>query len=322
MNLPAHGDAGGKVILLGEHAVVYGRPALVAGVPLRLSVDLQAGVGPRVDSDAVRDDDRPVQLLRAAARHFGIDAGELVATVRSALPPGAGFGSSAALVIATVRAVAAAAGTTLSGKALLRLGRELEATFHGQSSGVDPAAAALGGCFWYALASHAAVGGVPAHRDASDDVEPPCVGSVPLPRPLSLVVARATGPRRTGAAVGGLRERWTADRPRYDALFDRVAAIVARGTAALASGDLPALGRAFDDNQAVLAELGVSSPAIDDLVAVARRAGAFGAKLTGGGAGGAVIALAADPTSLATALAGAGATTQTLVVDATPAVAA
>src|SRR5262249_58616790 len=140
-----------------------------------------------------------------------------------------------------------------------------------------PAAAALGACFRFVRG------------------EPPSVTPLHLAEPLPLVVAFGDRPRCTGVAVGGLRARWEADRPRYEALFDAVAAVVERGALAMMAGDLAALGRAFDDDQALLETLGVSSEEIAALVSAARRAGALGAKLTGGGAGGAVIALAPAP---------------------------
>lgn len=313
MNSPAHGTAGGKVILLGEHAVVYGRPALVVGVPRRLTVTVRDGDGPRVDSPLLADDARPAELLAAVARHFGIAPQRVVATVDSELPAGAGFGSSAALVIATIRAVAAHTGTTITPPALLRLGRELEGLFHGVSSGVDPAAAALGGCFWYALEAR---GCVEASVNPANDTTPPFVGTVQIARALDLVIARRPGARRTGAAVGGVRERWLADRPQYEALFDAVAAVVHRGVAALRAGDLAALGAAFDENHGVLSAMGVSSPVVDELITVARGAGALGAKLTGGGAGGSILALTASAEPIVDALRAAGALTD--VVHLTP----
>ena len=295
--------------MLGEHAVVYGRPALVAGVPRRLTVTLRSGDGPRVDSDRVRDDDRPVQLLVAVARHFGVAPEEIIATVESELPAGAGFGSSAALVIAMVRAMATWARQTVTPSALLRLGREFEAMFHGRSSGVDPAAAALGGCFWYALE---AAGKVEPVAGTDGGAEPPFVGPVALGAPVELIVARRPGARRTGTAVGGVRDRWLVDPPRYDRLFDAVGSIVGHGVQALRAGDVAALGATFDANHAILCDLGVSSAEIDALVSEARRAGALGAKLTGGGAGGSILALVRDPGPVCAALQAVGATTESV----------
>jgi mevalonate kinase len=286
MRLPARGRAGGKIILLGEHVVVDGRPAIAAGLPIGLEAVADAGAGPLLLSDVplAADDERPARLVAAAAELVGLDPARVVVRVRSELPAGRGLGSSAALAVATLRALCAAAGRTLARDEELAAGRRLEAIFHGTPSGIDPAAAALGTCFRFVRG------------------DPPTVTPLAVARPLPLVVAFPSQARSTGAAVGGVRARWEADRARYEALFDDVAAVVARGAAAAASGDLVALGRAFDDNQTLLATLGVSSPSTEALVGAARRAGALGAKLTGGGAGGAVIALADEPESVAAML--------------------
>ncbi len=288
MNLPARGRAAGKVILLGEHAVVYGRPALAAGLGLGLEVEVTASGGVlRVESDlaSLADDPRPAALAAEAARALGLEPGGLTLRIRSGLPAGAGLGSSAALAIAVLRALAAAAGRRLGRDEELALGRRLEAIFHGHPSGIDPAAAAEtgSGCIRFVRG------------------EPPTVTALPTARPLPLVIALGP-PRSTGAAVGGLRARWEADRARHERLFDQVAAVVEAGARAAEAGDLPALGRAFDENQALLEALGVSAPEVEALTAAARGAGALGAKLTGGGAGGAVIALAAEPERVAATL--------------------
>jgi mevalonate kinase len=290
--IAGRGRAGGKVILLGEHVVVYGRPAVAAGLPIGLVVEVAEGVGPRLPSDdpALAADPRPTRMLVEAAESVGLDAARVVARIRSELPPGRGLGSSAALAVATLRAVAAAAGRVLDPASELALGRRLEATFHGTPSGIDPAAAALGRCFRFVRG------------------DPPVVTPLRVAAPLPLVIAFGDRPRSTGAAVGGLRARWEADRARYDAWFDAVAAVVERGVAAIEGGDLAALGRAFDDNQTLLEAIGVSSAEVGALVATARQAGALGAKLTGGGAGGAVIALAERPETVAARLEQAGAT--------------
>mgnify|MGYP000187056847 CR=1 FL=1 len=287
MRVPARGQAGGKVILLGEHVVVYGRPALASGLPLGLAVELRAGPGPAVygEGGVVVEDARPAAVLERAATLFGLDPAAIVAEVHTQLPPGRGLGSSAALVVAMLRACAAAAGRRVQRDDELALGRQLEAMFHGTPSGIDPAAAALGGCFRFVRG------------------EPPALTPIRLAAPLPLVVAFGDRPRSTQATVAAVRERWLADRPRCERLFDAVEALVARGVHALERGDLGALGACFAENQAVLDELGVSTPEIAGLVARARAAGAFGAKLTGGGGGGAVIAVGVDAPALAAALA-------------------
>jgi mevalonate kinase len=300
MHTPAHGRAGGKVILLGEHVVVYGRPALATGLPLAVDATVETGAGPRLVSE-VDPDPRTTRLVAEAARAVGLDPSRVVVRVRSEVPAGRGLGSSAALSIAVLRAVAAAAGRTLDVPTTLALGRELESIFHGTPSGVDPAAAALGTCFRFVRG------------------EPPSVTPVVLGRPLRLVIAYGDRARSTGSAVGALRERWEHDRGRHETLFDEAAAVVEQGIAAAERGDLTALGAAFDRNQAVLEALGVSHDDVERLIHAARAAGALGAKLTGGGAGGAVIALADDVEAVARALGAYGATTMVVEVGGTPA---
>lgn len=284
--MSGRGRAGAKVILLGEHAVVYGRPAIAAGLPLFLTARAARGDGPRIAGD---DDPRGRALVGAAAGAVGLDSSEWVIEVESEIPPGRGLGSSAALAIATLRALADAAGRRLEGGEELRIGRVLEGVFHGTPSGIDPAAAALGRCLRFVAG------------------DPPAIAVLPVAAPVPLVVAFDDAPRSTGAAVGALRARRAADPARHEALFDAIGAVVAAGEAALATGDLAALGRSFDENQALLEALGVSSAALDERVRVARAAGALGAKLTGAGAGGAVIALAPEAAPVAGALAATGA---------------
>jgi len=287
VKLPARGRAAGKVILLGEHVVVYARPALAAGLARGLEVRVERGAGPlavRTDAPVLAGDERPAALVREAAAALGIQADGLRVEVRSELPAGAGLGSSAALSVAVLRAMAAAAGRRLSLADELALGRRLEAIFHGNPSGIDPAAAVLGGCFRFTRG------------------EPPMVTPLRVPRPLPLVVAYTGRGRSTGAVVAGLRERWEGDAPAYERLFDEVAGLVAEAAVAVESGDVVGLGRAFDENQRLLEALGVSAPEVEALARTARRAGALGAKLTGGGAGGAVLALAPDAARVAAAL--------------------
>jgi mevalonate kinase len=295
---PARGRAGGKVILLGEHAVVYGRPAVAAGLPVGLEAIAERGGGPRLESGVAAGDARGDAVVADAARAVGLEPSEWVVRVRSELAPGQGLGSSAALCVAVLRALAAAAGRRLESGDELRLGRLLEGIFHGTPSGIDPAAAALGSTFRFVRG------------------DPPLVEPIVLGAPVSLVIALGAAARSTGGAVGGLRARWQGERERYEALFDEVAAVVETGVRALRAGDVAALGAAFDRNQALLEALGVSSAENERRVAAARAAGALGAKLTGGGAGGAVIALVDDDRSAAVsaALVGLGAVTRSVTL--------
>jgi mevalonate kinase len=283
------------VILLGEHAVVYGRPALAAGLGIALEAEVTLGKGAIAVITEERDlgaDPRPQRLVEEAAGVLGIAPRDLTVRVRSELPPGVGLGSSAALSVAVLRALAAAVDRVLSRDEELAFGRRLEAIFHGHPSGIDPAGAAGGAaCFRFVRG------------------EPPLLTPVRIAGELPLVIAYGGKARSTGDAVRGLRARWEADRVRHDRLFDEVGAIVDEGVRALETGDLGALGHCMDRNQVLLGTLGVSAPEVEALAAAARRAGALGAKLTGGGAGGAVLALAAEPERVAAALRADGART-------------
>jgi mevalonate kinase len=287
---PARGRAGGKVILLGEHVVVYGRPAVASGLPIGLEAEALRGDGPALVGD-LGADPRGAELVAAAARLVGLAPHDWTVRVHSEIPAGQGLGSSAALCVAVLRALAAAAGRGFRADEEIARGRLLEGIFHGTPSGIDPAAAIVAAPFRFVRG------------------EPPSIEPVAVAAPVPLVIGLAASARSTGSAVGGLRARWEADPARHEAMFDAVAAVVDDGVDALARGDLAALGRAFDRNQALLAELGVSSPDVERRVAAARLAGALGAKLTGGGAGGAVIALvdASCRAAVARALEGSGA---------------
>jgi mevalonate kinase len=127
--------------------------------------------------------------------------------------------------------------------------------------------------------------------------------------PLRLLIADTGISAQTHTAVCEVRRSWQSDQARYAAMFSRIGSIVALGRAALTQGDWSELGRILDVNQELLSELGVSCPELDRLMRAARSAGALGAKLSGGGLGGCMIALSdgnrAD--AIAQALADAGA---------------
>ena len=109
--------------------------------------------------------------------------------------------------------------------------------------------------------------------------------------PLTLAIADSGIAAPTKETVGDVRHGWQSNPARYEGWFDEIGALVQAARQAIEQGDLPGLGALFNQNQAVLAQLGVSSPQLDQLIAAARTAGALGAKLSGGGRGGNMIAL-------------------------------
>jgi mevalonate kinase len=197
--------------------------------------------------------------------------GGLGLRVEGDLPAGVGLGSSAALAVATARAVCAAIGRQASEAEIEQLATVAEARFHGRPSGVDVAIAARGGFGLFRKAT----------------------GFEPIDAaPITLAIGLSGEPKSTAAMlahVAGARER---DPAGVDAAMAALGDGALAGAAALRRGDLAALGPLLDDAHRQLAAVGLSTPTLDAMVEAARRAGAFGAKLTGAGGGGAVIALA------------------------------
>ncbi len=285
-------SAPGKVILLGEHAVVYGRPAIavpVTQLEARAVVEdapaghgvtiVAADLGREFEPSRLDAGDREALALartvaNALARLGQPPDPDLRITVSSTIPMARGLGSGAAVATALVRALVARYGGYLTARDVSDLVYETEILHHGTPSGIDNTVIAFGKPLYFV-------------RGERDEV-------FWLGRPFWLVIGDTGVPSSTREAVAGVRQRWEADRATYEAHFDAISALVERGRQAMAAGNLVELGRVMDENQAELRAIGVSSPALERLIEAARAAGALGAKLSGSGCGGNMIALAAD----------------------------
>lgn len=279
------GRAHGKAILLGEHTVVHGTPALAFPLPTLEARAVARRGGPEVPSGI---DSRAGQQFRFTAgdgsagssgAHVAVEealrrwgsAGEVVEVVLDCeIPPARGLGSSAACAAAAVRAVADLYGRTVGSETLYELVQCGEQFAHGRASGVDASAAVAAGPirFQAGTARELAVG-----LDAA------------------LVIADTGTAGATQHAVAAVRRKLDADRRAADRLLERAANLIESAAADLAAGHAEPLGKTLLEFQGLLTELGVSTPEIDTLVTAASDAGAYGAKLTGGGFGGCVLAL-------------------------------
>jgi mevalonate kinase len=279
MTEAGRGYGAGKVILLGEHAVVYGQPALAVGLPDGMEVRLflaTAGIG-RVRCsqwalDLGLDHSGPLPTaLRRVLEAAGAPGLAWDIEIIARLPASAGLGSSAALCVAAARAAGQAVGKPLDDSAAAAAAFEGERCFHGTPSGVDNTVAAFGGLIWFQ--------------------RPDMRRKLPVRVPLELCIAHSGRSGETAALVAGVRAGREGDPVRFDATFARIGRLVGMAAEALSTGRLEDLGRVMDQNHAALQELGVSSEKLDEIVVAARAAGALGAKLTGAGGGGCAIAL-------------------------------
>jgi len=289
--MPAFTSAApGKIILFGEHAVVYGRPAIavpVAGVRARamISADPRAAEGrvriqaPDINLEADLDKLPGSHPLAAALRAVLSDLGlprspACHIRIKSTIPVASGLGSGAAVTVALIRAYSAFLGKPLPDEKVNALAFEIEKLHHGTPSGIDNTV------ITYAM---------PVYFQRKPTG--PIIETFNVPQPFQIVIGDTGVRSPTAVSVRDVNKGWQAETEYFERLFDQIGSITEDARKMIEAGQPSRLGALMDENQALLVQMGVSSPPLDRLIQAARFAGAFGAKLSGGGRGGNMIAL-------------------------------
>jgi hydroxymethylglutaryl-CoA reductase len=274
----------GKIILFGEHAVVYGSRAIAAPVPLAVRarvVDTEDGVWlvmPRwgVEQRLIEDPKKRSAIEETATLvldELGLERQSMRIEVFSEIPRAMGLGGSAAVAVAIIRALAAHFDLDLTDEQVNRLAFRAEQVAHGTPSGIDNTVATYGHPILYRAGS------------------PPEIEELVFPKPAKFVIG-ITGNEsltaKTVALVRGAREK---NRAVIDRVFKGIDVLAGQALVAIRRYDLERLGDLMNVCHGLLNSLQVSSWELEELIQIARENGALGAKLTGGGGGGSMIAL-------------------------------
>ncbi len=292
--------APGKIILFGEHAVVYRRPAIAAPV---MQVQASASIEPSerrgitirsidthyvISIDRAGPNDPLAAIVRLTINHLGVPLPDCSITIRSTIPIASGLGSGAAVSTAIVRALDQFVGANLrvrpgvitqdypyiDNETVSALVYEVEKLHHGTPSGIDNTVIAFQRLVYF-------IKGQP-------------IQMFQVAAPFTVVIGNTGIASPTKITVGDVRRAWESNRGKYETLFDQIGSIAQEARAAIESGLIDRLGPLMDRNQELLRQIDVSSPELEKLIAAAKSAGAFGAKLVGGGRGGNMIALVND----------------------------
>lgn len=295
--LSARVRAPGKAILFGEHAVVYGEGAIAIALSLHFEtrVRVSRGEATRVDGRAI-DRKHHSYFAGAIDRVWG-DRGPLEILTTSSIPSSSGLGSSAALTVSTVGALRLLRGKLVQ-EEVARDGFEVEYAVQGRASPTDTSVSSHGRAIYLARE--------PGDRLLWTIERGPtrwCVHDLEF-APMNFVVGFTGKKGNTGELVERVR-RGTEKSPEARGHIMEIGAIVEEARAALKAGDAVGVGALMTRNQALLARLGVSSPDLEKLIAAAAPH-ALGAKLTGAGGGGSIIALTEKPQACAQAIEAAG----------------
>jgi len=275
------GHGFGKVILFNEHFVVYGIPAIVSAIDYRtiarveksdlIAVDIED----RRKGSAGYSESKKAQQREAVNRilnAMNLKTGAKI-VLEGDLPAFSGIGASAANSVAIARALSDEFKLDLSNERINEIAYEAEKAFAGTPSGIDNTAATYGGLIWF------------KKGDNGNEVEPIKV------KPFELVLGNSGIVANTKKVIEGVRERKEKYKEKYDRIFGEAEKLAGKAKEALEKNDLKRVGDLMNENHRLLQQIEVSSETLDKMVEIARDNGAFGAKVTGGGVGGCMVAL-------------------------------
>jgi len=278
----------GKIILLGEHAVVYGTHAIAAPIPLAMQslvsdsdkegvhlIIPRWGVEERIKRNT-KHKYSIFQSLDLILDELSLHEKNIKIEVHPHIPKAMGLGGSAALAVAIIRALASKFNINMEEKEINNLAYQSEKIVHGSASGIDNTLATYGKFLLFKKG------------------EPPLMQDIHVKQPIRIVIGLTWLESLTAKMVTKVNKSWDKNRTLYNRIFKDIDILVLQAVKAIKNHDLPKLGDLMNINQGLLNAIQVSGKEIEELIDIARSNGALGAKLTGGGGGGAIIALCPD----------------------------
>jgi mevalonate kinase len=273
------GSGYGKVILFGEHFVVYGIPAIASALGLNTTAVIEDSAETVVDDKTLNKifypgkADPVIQVLDLITDRLNLRGLNYKATLFSTIPFSSGMGSSAALSVALIKAFNDHYNLELTDEEVNSTAYECEKLFHGNPSGIDNSVSTYGGLLWFKRST------------------PPVFERLKMLEPVEIVVGNTGIVHDTGEVVAGVAERREKNPSEYWDYFKEYEGVVLRAREVITAGDVGELGDLMNRNHALLQKIEVSCPELDGLCEAALDAGAYGAKLTGAGKGGCMLAL-------------------------------
>jgi mevalonate kinase len=280
------GSGFGKAILFGEHFVVHGVPGIVSAIDLTADTEVKrTGEGITVKDErkgakgyTEKKKTQQKESIERMLKTMGLDLGKasLEVWLGGSLPVFSGIGASAASSVAIARAIAEEFEMNLSDERINEIAYEAEKAYAGTPSGIDNTAATYGGLIWF-------------RKNLNEG--PNTIERLSVKEPVEFVIGNTGVVADTKEMVAGVAMRKKENPEKYDPLFNQAERLAFEARKALEDFDLRRVGRLMNANHGLLQEIEVSCKELDYLVNLAHQQGAFGAKLTGGGGGGCMVAL-------------------------------